>query len=188
MLDRLAGRVPAAADVTEHLVRRLAAVVALGQQAMQRLAGDLGDRIPHRDFDRADTDRAFAVTAGLLVAHHDGEDFFRREIIAGLVEERARLGVEDARNKPRAHLRAAGIASGRVESEAADRLTVALDVGHHRDHRGGHFGKIDARIGERGVQRNAGLADIDDAHAFNSDLHVRECSLSPCGRGWRASR
>src|SRR5437660_11508157 len=127
VLDRLAGRIPAAADVTEHLVRRLAAVVALGEQAMQRLAGDLGDRIPHRDFDRADTYRAFAVPAGLLIAHHDGEDFFRREIIAGFAEKRARLGVEDARNKPRAHLGAAGTAAGRVEGEAADRFAIVLD-------------------------------------------------------------
>ena len=77
ILGGLARRVPAAADVAEHLVHHLAAVVALGQHAMQRLAFDLGDGVPHRDLDGADADRALAVAAGLFVAHHHGEDFRR---------------------------------------------------------------------------------------------------------------
>ena len=85
VLGGLARRVPAAADIAEHLVRHLAAVVALGQHAMQRLACDLGDRVPDRDLDGADADRALAVAAGFLVPHHHGEDFFRIEIVAGLV-------------------------------------------------------------------------------------------------------
>ena len=119
VLGGLARRIPAAADVAEHLVGDLAAVVALGQQAMQRLAGDLGDRVPDRDLDGADADRALAVAAGFLVLHHHGEDFLRIEIVAGLVEQRLRIGLEDARDEARAHLRAAGVAAGGVEGEAA---------------------------------------------------------------------
>jgi len=84
-LRGLARCVPAAADIAEHLVRHLAAVVALGEHGVQRLFRDLGDRVPDRDFDRADADRAFAVAAGLFIAGHHREDFLRREIVAGLV-------------------------------------------------------------------------------------------------------
>ncbi len=90
--DGFAGRIPAAADVAEHFVDRPAAVVALGEQPMQRLSGDLGDRVPDRDLDGADADRALAVAAGFFVLHHDGEDFFRREIVARVVEQRFRIG------------------------------------------------------------------------------------------------
>ena len=124
----------------------LAAVVALGEHAMQRLALDLGDRVPHRDLDGADADRALAVPAGLLVPHHHGEDFLRIEIVAGLVEQRFRIGLQDARDESRAHLRAAGIAAGGVEGEARDRLAVADDVGDDRDHRCRHLGEIETGI------------------------------------------
>ena len=50
------------------------------------------------------------MAAGFLVPHHHGEDFIRREIVAGLVEEQFRIGLEHARNEARPHLRAAGIA------------------------------------------------------------------------------
>ena len=53
--------------------------------------------------------------------------FFRIEIVAGLVEQRSRIGFQDARNEPRAHLRAAGVASGGVEGETGDRFAVADD-------------------------------------------------------------
>ena len=93
ILRGLARRIPAAADIAEHFVGDLAAVVALGEHAVQRLVGDLGDRVPHRDLDGADADRALAVAAGFLVAHHRGENFFRREIVAGVVEQRLRVGL-----------------------------------------------------------------------------------------------
>ena len=64
------------------------------------------------------------MPAGFLVLHHDGETFFRREI-AGVVEQRVWLGFQDARNEARAHLRAAGVAAGGIEGEAADRLAGA---------------------------------------------------------------
>ncbi len=89
ILGGFAGRIPAAADIAKNLVGDFAAVVALGKQPMQRLFRDLGDRVPDRDLDGADADRALAVAAGFFVLHHHGEDFFRRKIIAGLVEQRS---------------------------------------------------------------------------------------------------
>jgi hypothetical protein len=149
MLCGLARRIPAAADITKHLVGGFAVVVALGQHPVQRLGGDLGGRIPDRDLDRADPNRALAVSAGFFVLHHNGENFLRSEIVTGFIDERTRLRLEDAWNEPGAHLRAAGITAGRVEGKAADRLAVAFDIGDDGDHRRRHFGKIDARIGER---------------------------------------
>jgi hypothetical protein len=163
ILGGLARCIPAAADVAEHLVGDLAAVEALGQHAVQRLLRDLGDGVPDCDLDGADADRAFGMPAGLLVLHHDGKDFIRCEV-AGGIEQRVGRRFENARNKPCPHLRAAGIASGGIEGETANRLAEALDVGNHGDHRRRHLAEIDARIGERRLERNRGLTDINDAH------------------------
>ena len=129
----LARRVPAAADVAKHLVRDFAAVIALGDEPMQRFFRDLGDRVPDRDLDRADGNRALAVSAGFFVLHHRGEEFFRRKIVARIVDKRLRRRFKDARNEARAHLRAAGIAPGRIEGEARDRLAVEHHVGDDGD-------------------------------------------------------
>jgi hypothetical protein len=104
------------------------------------------------------------VPPRFFVLHHAGEKLFRREIVAGFVEQRFGIGFKDARDEAPPHLRAAGVTAGRIESEAANRLAVAFDVGEDRDHRGCHLGEIKARIGERGIERDRGLADIDDAH------------------------
>ena len=167
VLGGLARRVPAAADVAEHFLGALAAVEALGQQHVQRLVGDLGERVPDRDLDGADADRALRVAARLLVLHHGGEAFVRREQ-AGVVEQRLGLGFQDARDEARAHLRAAGIAAGGVEGIAAHRLAGAHNVGDHGDHRRRHFAEVEARIGERRVERDRRLADVDDAHGVQS--------------------
>src|SRR5579862_9116525 len=127
VLDGLARRVPAATDIAEYLVGGLAAVEPLGEHDMQRLVRDLGERVPRRDLDGADADRTLTVPAGLLVLHHDGEDLVRREP-AGLIQQPLRRRFQDARNKPSAHLRAAGITPGGIEGETTDRLTVAYDV------------------------------------------------------------
>ena len=66
--EALAGIVVAAGGVDEDLAGRPAIAVALGQQAEQRLALDLGDGVPDRHVDRAHGDRALAMAARLLVA------------------------------------------------------------------------------------------------------------------------
>jgi hypothetical protein len=104
------------------------------------------------------------MAARLLPPQHAGEDLLGIEIVALGIEQRFGIGLQDAWNEPRAHLRAARIAAGGIEREARDRLAVAHDVGDHRHHRGRHLGEIDAGIGERGIERNCGLADVDDAH------------------------
>ncbi len=82
----------------------LAAAVAFGQHAMERLAGDLRDRVPHRDLDGADADRALGVAADLFALAHGGQNLRRVEIVAGLVEQRRRVGAQDARDESLAHL------------------------------------------------------------------------------------
>ena len=57
-----------------------------------------------------------------------------------------------------------GMAAGGVEGETAHRLAVADNGGDHRDHRRRHFGKGEARSGELRLERDRGLADVDDAH------------------------
>jgi hypothetical protein len=131
---------------------------------MQRLFRDLGDRVPHRDLDGADADRALAVAAGFLVLHHDGEDFFRRKIVAAVVDERFRRGFEDARNKACAHLRAAGVAAGRIERESRNWPAVADHVGDHRNDRRRHLGKINAGISERRIERDGSFTDVGNTH------------------------
>ena len=80
----LAGIIVAAGGIDEH-PRIGVALVALGQQLKQRLAGDLRDRVPHRHIDGADGDRALAMAARLFVSHQGRPDLVRIEIVAGLV-------------------------------------------------------------------------------------------------------
>ena len=121
------------------------------------------------------------MAARFLVLQHDGENFFGRKI-SGVVKQGGGFRLEDARNKARPHLRTAGIAAGGIECESANRLAGAHDIGDHRDHRCRHLGEIDARIGERRIERNRRLADVDNAH-------LRFCaSQSSCAGLTRASR
>ena len=72
----LAGIVVAAGSVDEDPRVGLLAL-HFGQQAEQRLPGDLGGRIPDRHIERSDGDGTLAVTAGLLVRHHLRPDAMR---------------------------------------------------------------------------------------------------------------
>ncbi|MDP3606312.1 MAG: mandelate racemase, partial [Polaromonas sp.] len=49
-----------ASGIHKHLAVRLAVAITLGQQLVQRFAGDLGHRIPDRHVDGAYGDRSFA--------------------------------------------------------------------------------------------------------------------------------
>ena len=189
VLEGLAGRVPAAADVAEHLLRDLAAVVALRQHAVQRLALDLGDGVPQRDLDGADRDRALGVAAGFLALHHAGEHLRGIEVAAARVEQRVRRRGLDARDEAGAHLRAAGVAAGGVEGEADDRLAVADDVGDDGDHRGRHFGEVESGVAEVRLQRDRGFADIDDTHGLTGLLQKTGFPIRhPEARAKRASK
>ena len=164
VFHRLAGCIPAAADIAEHLGGDPAGVVAVSEHPMQRLSGNLGDRIPDGDLDGADGDRALAVAAGFFPLHHDGEDLAGIEILLRLVEQGARIGPQNAGDEPCAHRGSAGITTGRVEGEANDRPAIAHDIGDHRDDRGGHLGKIETGIGDVRFERDRALADVDDTH------------------------
>jgi hypothetical protein len=164
ILGGLTRPIPAATDVAEHLVGQLAAAVALGEHPVQRLLRDLRHGVPHRDLDGADADRALGIAADLLALVHRGEDFCRIDVVAGVVEQRFRICLQDARDEALAHLIAAGVAAGRVEREADHRLAVAHHIGDHGDHRGGHLGEIEARVLQVGFERDRPLADVNDAH------------------------
>ena len=164
IFDGLARGVPTAANVAEDLGGGLTVIVTLGKHAVERFAGDLRDCIPNGDFDRADCDRALAVTTGFFPLHHDSENFCGIEVLLCLVEEAARISGEDARDEARAHRRAAGIAAGRVEGETDHGLAIAHHIGDDRHDRGRHFGKIEARIPDVRLERDRALADVDDTH------------------------
>src|SRR5580704_7643658 len=119
--DAAARQVPAAAHIAEHVARRASAIVPLGQHTVQRLAGDLGDRVPERDLDGPDGDRALAVAAGFLPLHHAGDHLGGSKIAAVGLEQGFRIGTQDARDEALAHLRPAGIAAGGIKREAGDR-------------------------------------------------------------------
>ena len=131
---------------------------------MQRHVRDLRHGVPHCDLDGADPDRALGVAADLLAPEHGRHHAGGIDVVAASVEERGGVGAQDARDEALAHLRAAGIAAGRVEREARDRPAAAHHVGDDGDDRGRHLREVEARIGEVRLERNRRLADVDDAH------------------------
>src|SRR4029077_16637425 len=102
-------------DLAESLWCDPALVVTLREHPMQRLSGNLGDRIPDGDLDGADRDRALAVAAGLFPLHHDRQDLAGIEVLLRLIEQGARVGAQYARDETRTHRGSAGITAGRVE-------------------------------------------------------------------------
>ena len=159
----LARVVVAAGGVDEDLGVGLAAV-ALGQQAEQRLAGDLRRRVPDRHVDRADGDRALAVAARLLVRHHGGPDLVRIEVVAALVEKALGRRLQDAVAEALADQAALAVAAVRVEAVADDRPAVAHHVGDDRHKARGHLREVDVGVADRRGDRLGDLADVDDAH------------------------
>ena len=148
-----------------------------GRVTVQRLTGDLRDRVPDRHLDRADRDRALAVAAGLFPLHHDGEDLPGIEIGLRLVEQRVRIGSQKPRDEARAHRGSAGIAPGRVEGEADNPSPLAHDIRQNRHDRRRHLGKIEARIADVRFQWDRAFADVDDTHRVGP---VGACS----GEAW----
>ena len=132
---------------------------------MQRPAGDLGDGIPHRHVERADGDRALAMAARLLVAHHRVPDGSGIEIVVRAVDQAGRVGGAQPRQEALAQQRALRIAAVRVEAESHHRAPVAHHVGDQRHHRAGHLREIDDGVGDRRRDGDGLLADVDDAHA-----------------------
>src|SRR4051794_4633685 len=147
--------------------------MALGEQAEQRLARDLRYRIPHRHVDGADRDGALAVATRLLVGHHRAPDLVRVEIVAGSVQQRFRIGLQDARGKALADQAALAVAAVGVKAVADDALAVAHDVGDDGNEARRHLGEIDIGVADRRRDRLRDLADVDDA-----DGHVVGLSLS----------
>src|SRR5581483_11368736 len=144
-------------------------LVTLGEQAEQRLARDLRHRVPHRHVDGADRDRALAVTARLLVRHHRGPYLVGIEIVAGIVEQRFRLGLHQARREALADQPALPVAAVGIEAVADHALAVALGVGDDGYQAGRHLGEIDIGVAYRRRDRLGDFADVDDAHGHFDD-------------------
>ncbi len=177
----LAGIIIAAGGIDEH-ARICGPAVALGQQAKQRLAGDLGHRIPHRHVDGADRHRALAVTARLLVRHQRRPDLVRIEIGAGRIEQRFRIGFLQPRRKTLADQSALPVAAIGIEAVADHALAVAHHIGDDGDEAGRHLGEIDIGVADRRRDRFCDFADVSDADGHGSGLqmlrHARSCARS----------
>ena len=167
LLDALAGIVVATRRIDED-ARVGLALVALGEQAEQRLAGDLCHGVPDRHVDRADRDRALAVSAGLLVLHHAQPRCDRGSRLSPASFVSVFGSASEPRREALADQAALTVAAVRVEAVADDRAAVAPHVGHDRDQRERHFGEIDIGVGDRRGDRRGHFADIDDAHASHS--------------------
>jgi hypothetical protein len=142
----------------------LASALAFGEQAEERLAGDLGRRVPHRHVERSDGDRPLAVASRLLVRHHGGPDPVRIEIVAALVEKALGSRLQDAVAEALADEAALAVASVRVEAVADDAPPVAHDVRDDRHEARGHLREIDVGVPDRRGDRLGDLANVDDAH------------------------
>ena len=81
-----------------------------------------------------------------------------------MIDEGVGVRFGDARQKAIAHQRALAIATVGVEAVADDGFAVANDVGDDRNHRAGHFGKIDVGVGDGRGDGNGFFTDVDDAH------------------------
>ena len=140
-----------------------------GEQAEQRFAGDFGHRVPDRHVDGADGDGPVAVAARLFVAHHGGPDFVGVQVVAGLIQQGGWFGLEDTGGELFPDQSALAVAAVGVEAVADHGLAVALDVGDHGDEAGGHLGKIDVGVADRGTDRLGDLADIDNTQGHDTD-------------------
>src|SRR3546814_7544625 len=160
----LAGVVVAAGGVDEDAVVHRAVALGVGEVAIERHAGDLGDRVPHCHVDHTDSDRALAVATRLFVGHHGGPDLSRIEVVAGVVHQARGVCLPQARQEALAQQPAGGVAAVGVEAVADHRLAVAHHVGDDGDHAGCHLGEVDVGIAERRGDRHDGFADVDDAH------------------------
>ena len=119
--ERLARGVVAAGGVDEHRVIGLPVAVAVGEEPVQRLPGDLGGQVEQRHVDHADRDGAFTVAAGLLVAHHDRHAWVGIQV-AGLIEQALGGGVQQPRDGAAAQDVPGAVAAVGVEAIADEGL------------------------------------------------------------------
>ena len=105
------------------------------------------------------------MAARLFVGEHAVPDLVRIEIGAGVVDQRGRIGFQDARDEALAHQHALAVAAVRVEAVADDRLAVADDVGDDGHQAQRHLAEIDVGVADGGTDGDGFFADVDDFHA-----------------------
>ena len=156
--------------------------MTLGQQAEQRLAGDLRHRVPHRHVDGADRDRALAMAARLFVRHQRRPDLVRIEIVAGLIEQGLRIGLGQPRRKALADQPALPVAAVGIEAVADHRPAVAHRVGDDGDQARRHLGEIDIGVADRRGDRLCDFADVDDADGHGGGFLIVRHARPSCRR------
>ena len=182
----LVGVVVAARRVDLHVRVEATAVVAVGQQAIQGDAGELGRDVPDRDLHRRHGPAALAVPAGLLVLHDEIPDHGRVEL-AGVVEQAVRVGLQQPGDEAVAQDPGRRVAPDRVEPQADDGPAVddaVGDDGHDRDR---HLREVDQRVADRRLEPDRLLADLDDAGHRSSCRTAPTASATACPPKARSS-
>src|SRR6185312_10790836 len=156
--------------------------VAFGQQPEQRLAGDLRRRVPHRHVDGADGHGSVAMAARFFIAHHRGPDLVGVQVVAGLIEQRAGFGFQQAGGEALPDEAALAISPVGIKAVADHRLAATCHIGDDRDKTGGHSAEVDIRVADRRADRPRDLPHIDDAkrHLGSRPQRKTECGLAVC--------
>lgn len=157
------------------------------QEAMQRQAGGLGRGIPQRHVQGAHRDAAFAVAAGLLVAHHQVPGSQRIDATAVVARQAVRRSPQQARGETLADQPALGVAPYRGVAVADHTPTVAHGIGEHRHQAGAQTtgGSRHAGVTEKG---NTAFPDLLDAHRLSAPPRWTSLHLSQGRRHGRPDR
>ncbi|MGX1015227.1 hypothetical protein AB7M69_009584 [Bradyrhizobium japonicum] len=89
------------------------------------------------------------MAARLLVGHHRGPDLVGVETVSGRIQQRLRIGLQDARGKALADQAALPVAAVGVEAVSDDALAVADDVSDDGDEARRHLGEVDIGVADR---------------------------------------
>jgi hypothetical protein len=87
------------------------------------------------------------------------------DVVARVVEQALRVGLEDAVAEALADQPALPVAAVGVEAVADDRLSIAHHVGDHGHKARRHLAEVDVGVADRGRDRLSDLADVDNAHS-----------------------
>ena len=130
----------------------------------QWFARDLCGSVPHRHVDGADRDRAFAMAAGLFIAHHRGPNPVRIEVCPGIIQQAFRLCFKNPVGEALADQAALTVAAVRVEAVADDTPAVAHRIGDNGNKARRHLGEIDIGIADWRRDRLRDFTNFEDTN------------------------
>src|SRR6267143_5239024 len=102
------------------------------------------------------------MTARLLVRHQRRPDFVGIEIVAAVIEQFLRIGLDETRREALADQAALPVAAIRIETIADHRLAVAHGIGDDGDEARRHLREIDIGVADGRRDRFGDFADVDD--------------------------